>query len=414
MKYLGVISDPKDLTTKQYVDDKVGEVNTSLTTLSGRVNTAEDNIQMAESDIGELQTDTGTLKTDMTSVKTAVKTLQDTYVPNTTKVNGKALSADVTLTATDVGALPSTTTYVASVDGASGAVTTDAVKYTTQTLTTQQKTQARTNIGAGTSSFSGAYGDLTDKPTIPSKTSQLTNDSSFITASGAPVQSVDGSTGAVTTNAVKYTTQSLSTAQKTQARMNIGAGTSSFSGSYTDLTDKPTIPTSVDGMAGGTLTSDLTVGSAKMQTNGYVTGTWFKATADLASASKQPKVCVLSGDGWIYTRTNEQLASDIGAGNANLYKIDSISVATSAWVANTNSQASAEEKQDYPFMATVSITTPAVTSADIARVMFGYAEQASGNYSLNCYTTTNGVIIQATEKPSAAITLEYILIERIL
>ena len=31
------------------------------------------------------------------------------------------------------------------------------------------------------SDFSGSYTDLTDKPTIPSKTSQLTNDSGFIT-----------------------------------------------------------------------------------------------------------------------------------------------------------------------------------------------------------------------------------------
>ena len=40
-----------------------------------------------------------------------------------------------------------------------------AVQYTTQTLTDEQKAQARTNIGAGTSSFSGSYNDLTDKPT---------------------------------------------------------------------------------------------------------------------------------------------------------------------------------------------------------------------------------------------------------
>lgn len=57
-----------------------------------------------------------------------------------------------------------------------------------------------------------------------------------------PVKSVDGATGAVMTNAVKTTTQSLTNAQKTQARTNIGAGTSSFSGSYDDLTNKPTIP----------------------------------------------------------------------------------------------------------------------------------------------------------------------------
>ena len=59
--------------------------------------------------------------------------------------------------------------------------------------------------------------------TIPTKTSQLTNDSGYLTS--APVTSVDGSTGAVTTNAVKYVSQSLTAAQKTQARTNIGAGT---------------------------------------------------------------------------------------------------------------------------------------------------------------------------------------------
>lgn len=57
-----------------------------------------------------------------------------------------------------------------------------------------------------------------------------------------PVQSVDGATGAVVTNAVKTMPQSLSDAQKQQARNNIGAGTSNFSGSYNDLSNKPTIP----------------------------------------------------------------------------------------------------------------------------------------------------------------------------
>lgn len=116
-----------------------------------------------------------------------------------TSVNGK--SGDVTLTAGDVGALPSTTKIpsatsdltndsgyitaadapVQSVDGQTGEVMTHAVKTMAQTLTDAQKAQARTNIGAGTSSFSGAYDDLTGKPTIPSKTSELDNDSGFIT-----------------------------------------------------------------------------------------------------------------------------------------------------------------------------------------------------------------------------------------
>ena len=45
------------------------------------------------------------------------------YVPTTRKVNNKALSSDITLDASDVGALASNTTYVSSVNGSSGAVT---------------------------------------------------------------------------------------------------------------------------------------------------------------------------------------------------------------------------------------------------------------------------------------------------
>lgn len=40
------------------------------------------------------------------------------------------------------------------------------------------------------------YTELDNKPTIPSKTSDLTNDSGFLTS--APVSSVNGNTGAVT------------------------------------------------------------------------------------------------------------------------------------------------------------------------------------------------------------------------
>ena len=259
-------------------------------------------------------------------------------------VNGK--TGAVVLNASDVKALPNTTTYVSTVDGSSGAVTTNAVKTTAQSLSDAQKTQARTNIGAGTSSFSGNYGDLSNKPTIPSKTSDLTNDSGFINASGAPVQSVDGDTGTVTTNAVKVVAQTLTEAQKGIARTNIGAGTSSFSGDYGDLSNKPTIPTktsdltndsgfltsvpvdSVNGKtgavelaasdvgavakAGDTMTGDLTVGSAKMQTNGYVTGTWLRSTANIALSTKPSQIAVVN-DGWVYTRTPEQVADDIGA-----------------------------------------------------------------------------------------------------
>ena len=71
--------------------------------------------------------------------------------------------------------------------GGSGSGTiANAVMYTEQTLTGAQKQQARTNIGAGTSSFSGSYNDLADKPTT------LPNPNT-LTFTGAATGTYDGS-----------------------------------------------------------------------------------------------------------------------------------------------------------------------------------------------------------------------------
>ena len=45
------------------------------------------------------------------------------YVPTSRTINGKALSSDISLTASDVSALPSNTTYVSSFNGEFGAIT---------------------------------------------------------------------------------------------------------------------------------------------------------------------------------------------------------------------------------------------------------------------------------------------------
>lgn len=224
MKYLGTIQDPKDLTTREYVDD-------ADTALSTRINTNEDNIAIAESDIESLQTDTNTLKTDMTAVKGALATLQDAYVPNTRKINNKTLDADITLTASDVGALESTykPTFVVNVRTTSTGLSADK--------TFEEITNAYNNgydvycmfadlylihlklitsngIQFSSSIFSGnhlqnkvSWYTLTvsssnewhyqsdDNVIIPTATSQLTNDSGFLTS--APVTSVNNKTGAV-------------------------------------------------------------------------------------------------------------------------------------------------------------------------------------------------------------------------
>ncbi|MBR3535700.1 MAG: hypothetical protein IKN85_07725, partial [Oscillospiraceae bacterium] len=63
-----------------------------------------------------------------------------------------------------------------------------------QGLSDTEKSNARANIGAGTSSFSGSYSDLSNKPTIPTKVSQLTNDSGYTTNTGTVTGVKVGST----------------------------------------------------------------------------------------------------------------------------------------------------------------------------------------------------------------------------
>ena len=132
-----------------------------------------------------------------------------------------------------------------------------AVLHTDQTLTEEQKRQARENIGAGTSSFSGSYDDLTDKPVIPQ----------------------------VPQDIVKYSEQTLTEEQKQQARENIGAGTSSFGGSYDELTDKPELPstwvTSVGELTGKVnIGKGLTTSGTSLVTSQYADLTSYRLAAN--------------------------------------------------------------------------------------------------------------------------------------
>lgn len=80
--------------------------------------------------------------------------------------------------------------------------------------------------------FDGDYNSLTNKPTIPTSTSQLTNDSGFLTS--VPAQSWVSITG------------------------KPSFATVATSGSYNDLSDKPTIPTNTNQLTNGSgFISDL-------------------------------------------------------------------------------------------------------------------------------------------------------------
>ncbi len=124
-------------------------------------------------------------------------------------------------------------------------------------ITSTNKLNVNLISGLSAVATSGSYNDLKDKPTIPTV--------------NYPVRSVNGKTGAVVLSASDVgarpsswtpsksdiglgnvgnfkavstvASQGLTSTEQSNARANIGAGTSSFSGSYNDLSNKPTIPT---------------------------------------------------------------------------------------------------------------------------------------------------------------------------
>lgn len=121
---------------------------------------------------------------------------------------------------------------------------------------------------------SGSYTDLTNKPSIPTKTSELNNDSGFLTThqdiSGKQDKSNIVTSWSVTTSDAKYPSEKLVKSdldKKVDKVSGKGLSTNDYdntakntvdnlaavatSGSYNDLSNKPTIPTVVDTLADG-------------------------------------------------------------------------------------------------------------------------------------------------------------------
>lgn len=234
-----------------------------------------------------------------------------------------------------------------------------------QDLSSTEKANARINIGAGTSSFSGSYNDLSNKPTIPTNNNQLTNGAGYITSSGTAKTISDtlpiskGGTGQTTgINAANVLINSLSTGESTPTDADyyisqyVGGGTKTTtyhrrpmsalwnyiksklatvatSGSYNDLTNKPTIPS----VGNGTVTikqAGTSKGTFTMNQTGNTTieltdnNTWRGIQNNLTSDSTNDSLSANQGKvlkGLIDKKTNKEVTV---AGNSGI----SILVAT--------------------------------------------------------------------------------------
>ena len=98
---------------------------------------------------------------------------------------------------------------------------------------------------------SGSYNDLKDKPNIPTTTSQLTNDSGFITSDDVPSE-------------LSELTEDSGHRTVTDDEKNTWNAKSNFNGDYNDLKNKPNIPSPV--------TESTVSGWGFTKNNGNVTG----------------------------------------------------------------------------------------------------------------------------------------------
>lgn len=224
------------------------------------------------------------------------------YVPTTRKVNSKALSSDISLTASDVGALPSTTTAL-------------------------KNPHALTFTGAVTGSYDGS---AAKSVAIPSVDSSLSSTSTNAIQNKAVNTALSGkaSTAVATTSANGL----MSASDKTKLNgIAIGANKttvdSALSTTSTNPVQNKAVKAALDSKlntSGGTLTGNLT--------GQYLTGTWLQTTDATDLGSTPSKVAVLDGSGWVHSRTLAELKGDIGVDTATLvdlfYPIGSIYMST--------------------------------------------------------------------------------------
>ena len=206
-------------------------------------------------------------------------TLSDTFQKTTFFTNCITIDDTKDINYKDIATVSQIPTTTSQLDNDSGFITSSALaakqdKLTAGTGITIDENNVISSSGSGgpvnwsdilnkptfaTVATSGSYNDLSDKPTIPTTTSQLTNDSGFITDSAL--------TGYATETWVEQKGYLTSVAWGDITGKPTLA-TVATSGSYNDLINKPTIPTT---------TNELTNDSGFITNaalTGYATETW--------------------------------------------------------------------------------------------------------------------------------------------
>ena len=182
------------------------------------------------------------------------------YVQTSRTINNKALSSNVTLTLDDVA--DGSNRSIPAVNNSTITIKKNSSD-TGDSFTTNASSGKTINLGLHTVATSGSYNDLNNKPTIPT----VNNASLTINKGGTD------DTGSKT----------FSANASSNVTINLGLSTVASSGSYNDLSDKPTIPT----IPTNHVTTDTTqtITAAKTFNNTVSIGSSSTTSADFSTSS---------------------------------------------------------------------------------------------------------------------------------
>ena len=155
-----------------------------------------------------------------------------TFVPQTRTVNNKALSSNITLTASDVGALPDST-VIPTVNDASLKIQKNGTDIVTFTANSATNEVANITVPTDTNDLTNGAGYIT-AASLPTKTSDLTNDGSDGTSTYAETDELPTKTSDLTNDGSDGTSTYVEADD---------LATVATTGDYSDLLNTPTIPT---------------------------------------------------------------------------------------------------------------------------------------------------------------------------
>lgn len=224
------------------------------------------------------------------------------------------------------------------------------VSYTdAQTLTEAQKAQARSNIGAGSGSFTGQYADLQGKPTL-----NTANDTSLNPVAN---EEIDGNvnlhqiskTGKLADAITDADHTTLSEAQKSQIAQN-----------QADISDLDSDIQAIQGdyfsKQGGHITGDVTIDASL--TSQFITTGSLKLVGNVTNV-EQNYVLVTDTAGTVYKRAMNKVLDDIGG---STILVDGVRQDT--FEMNNKANQSALEETASNLQANINAEVNARTSAD--------------------------------------------------